>query len=765
MGAAAEQRRTLHPTVQAITGGIKARILLDSGAGSSYISTSFITKLNLKPIRREKKCIEQLYGTIKKDVEIYKIKLSSLIFNDFEMDIECTNAEKEVLTYLPNPQIDKIKKKYYRLRRLQFTESNDGQDMQPVHIILGAAEYQRIKTTEPAVLGDKPDTDPGAELTMLGWTLTGSTIMSENGTKKGLLSCSGKDEFEQLCSLDVLGLQDSDVKQNVFHQEFMDNLKRLGNGCYETRLPWKKDVPKLPTNKELSLCRLRSTSRRLEKINALEEYNQIMEEQIKEGILEPVPETPTGPVVHYIPHQAVIQENAESTKLRIVYDCSAQANSKVPSLNDCLEIGPSLQPLIFDILVRNRMKKYCIIADIKKAFLQIRIDDRDRDAQRLLWYKSLKDKIVMELRFTRLIFGSGPSPYVLNAVMEKHLKNYESTYPITTKALQDDTYVDDVQYGDNSEAGLKKFKHEASTILQDAGFELHKWHSNIRMLEDNNNEMSETYAKQTTKTRSEETKILGIPWNKNDDTISVDFSSCIEKGKEEILTKRKVISALNSVFDVLGISSPVMITGKLLYSEICLKKLRWDEKLPPDIEKKWKKWIQTVGRISSLTIPRCVIENNTEIKLHGFSDASKSAICAVIYIVSAASSRKGGKLVAAKSKVASKNLSIPRLELVAAHMLCKLVKSVMKALYSFKINQVYCWVDSTTVLYWIKRKGTWSTFVRNRSVDIGKYENIKWQYVPTKENPSDIGSRGIINQETLPTNWFYGLEWILDENK
>ena len=64
-------------------------------------------------------------------------------------------------------------------------------------------------------------------------------------------------------------------------------------------------------------------------------------------------EIPTGEAKHYIPHQPVIRDQAKSTKMRIVYDCSAKANSGV-SLNDCLEVGPPLQLIIFDIQQRNR---------------------------------------------------------------------------------------------------------------------------------------------------------------------------------------------------------------------------------------------------------------------------------------------------------------------------------------------------------------------------------------------------------------------------
>ena len=102
---------------------------------------------------------------------------------------------------------------------------------------------------------------------------------------------------------------------------------------------------------------------------------------------------------------------------------------QLPSLNDCLEIGPSLQPLIFDSMPQNRMKKHCITGDIQKAFLQIKVDPLDRDAQRLFWYDNLEEKRIRAYRFTRVIFGSGPSPYILGATLKKHLSQLTDRYP------------------------------------------------------------------------------------------------------------------------------------------------------------------------------------------------------------------------------------------------------------------------------------------------------------------------------------------------
>ena len=52
------------------------------------------------------------------------------------------------------------------------------------------------------------------------------------------------------------------------------------------------------------------------------------------GIMESAPENFEPGNCHYIPHHPVVNENKDTTKVRIVFDASAK--SEGPSLNDCL---------------------------------------------------------------------------------------------------------------------------------------------------------------------------------------------------------------------------------------------------------------------------------------------------------------------------------------------------------------------------------------------------------------------------------------------
>ena len=125
-------------------------------------------------------------------------------------------------------------------------------------------------------------------------------------------------------------------------------------------------------------------------------------------------------------------------------------------------------------------------------------------------------------------------------------------------------------------------------------------------------------------------------------------------------------------------SFPVTITAKLILSEVCLLKLPWQTGVPVEIQGEWTSWTNSLQKASTLTVPRCVFKHNrTHFEIQGFADASKVAVCAALYIVSYQDSTPVDQnLLAAKSRVAPKEMSIPRLELVAAHTLVKFKNNV-----------------------------------------------------------------------------------------
>ena len=78
MSSLMTQAGTLHPTVLAKIGTETVQVMFDSGAGSSYLSMDVTTKLDMKPSRKEQRCIEQMFVTMRRNVEVYNVKMQSL---------------------------------------------------------------------------------------------------------------------------------------------------------------------------------------------------------------------------------------------------------------------------------------------------------------------------------------------------------------------------------------------------------------------------------------------------------------------------------------------------------------------------------------------------------------------------------------------------------------------------------------------------------------------------------------------------------------
>ena len=200
------------------------------------------------------------------------------------------------------------------------------------------------------------------------------------------------------------------------------------------KLPFREHHDILPDNYENAVLRLKSNLKRLNnQPEVLQEYDSIIQEQLKAGIIEKVnaDEIPEVGKTHYIPHHPVIRKQALSTKLRIVFDTSNRLNSNSPSLNDILYVGPPLTPLILDILLRFRAKRIGLVADVEKAFHQISIDPKDRNCLRFVWIDDVKkkDPDIVIFRFARVPFGVNSSPFLLNGTLKYHIEKYQLEDP------------------------------------------------------------------------------------------------------------------------------------------------------------------------------------------------------------------------------------------------------------------------------------------------------------------------------------------------
>lgn len=577
------------------------------------------------------------------------------------------------------------------------------------------------------------------------------------------------------------------------YSQFMEGIT-FQDGRYCVQLPWKNPHPPLPDNFKLSQRRLCGLLRRLrQEPSLLQCYDTVIKEQLKEGIVEVVqdPWISVMEKVHYIPHHGVIRDDKQTTKLRIVYDASAKEDG--PSLNDCLYAGPPFGQFIFDILVRFRLHQVALVADIEKAFLMVSVDKKDMDVLRFLWVDNVHADLpnLQVLRFTRVVFGVASSPFLLNATLRYHLEKYRSADPDIVDRLERALYVDDVTYGADSFEEAFALYTKSKLWLKEGGFNLRKFVINSSMLQ-RKIDLQESCPVNCTETMpphqntSEELsfakvalggdeshlkglKVLGIQWNPAEDMFIFDLSHLCKLSTDLQPTKRGIVGIVSRIYDPIGIVSPVTIQFKIMFQELCANHLNWDDRLSGELLVKWKKLLSEFQQVEPLRFPRCYFRNSmrtsSSYTLHGFGDASQRAYAAVVYLLIETHDGRSTRFVASKTRVAPvKGHSIPRLELLAALLLARLISALESALRpEIALMPSMCYTDSKVALYWIKGESQeWRQFVQNRVNEIRTLVPAqRWKHCSGHDNPADLPSRGISLSELLNKSvWFSGPSWL-----
>ncbi|XP_048577132.1 uncharacterized protein LOC125559150 [Nematostella vectensis] len=413
-------------------------------------------------------------------------------------------------------------------------------------------------------------------------------------------SDSLESEIARLWDLETLGFRETQGVQ----EEFLDNICFNGER-YSVKLPWKVNHRSLPTNYENSLGRLHGTMKKLrQEPEVLDQYEAVIKGQLESGVIEPVHALEDGNKIHYLPHRAVVRRNvATSTPVRVIYDASAKTGKRGLSLNDCLHVGPSLNPLLFNVLLRFRLHRVALIADIEKAFLNIEVDPGDRDCLRFLFPEDPRreDSVIKVYRFCRVVFGLNASPFLLNGTLRHHLLKFKEIDPEFVEMLVDSFYVDDLVTGSNTPEEAYELYVKSKSRLAEGGFNLRKWQTNDselrgrldvgegRCMPGSQEGVARGKTSQGVASDWDIQKVLGLPWNSSSDTIGLTFGHLYDKAQQSPATKRNVLSVLAGMFDPLGIVSPVTVAARILFKTLCrITELTWDEELTGEVRKEWE---------------------------------------------------------------------------------------------------------------------------------------------------------------------------------
>jgi len=239
-------------------------------------------------------------------------------------------------------------------------------------------------------------------------------------------------------------------------------------------------------------------------------------------------------------------------------------------------------------------------------------------------------------------------------------------------------------------------------------------------------------------------RVLGIQWCAESDQFKFKINL-----RDRPHTRRGLFSVVSSIFGSLGFLTPVVLPAKRILQDLCRQKYSWDEDLPDDVVKSWKKWISGLLQLENFGVDRCVNKKKFDApvfaQLHHFADASEEAFGTTSYLLlRTATGEAQSTLMMATERVAPlKSPTIPRLELTLATVAIKMDKLLKKEL-ELELHDSIFWTDSATVLKYLNSENTrFKTFVAHGVLAILEHsQTSQWRYINTTLNPADPVLRG-----------------------
>ena len=542
----------------------------------------------------------------------------------------------------------------------------------------------------------------------------------------------------------------------------------LENQSWTASYPMTVDPVKLRNNYVDALKALESRERRLLKNRDLaQQYSEQINDFVTRKVIRKLSQKDLdewdGPI-RYVDHHEVFKEGS-TTPLRVVVNSSFKNGTEL-SLNDILIKGPNVLNDLFTVLIRWRLFPVAFTGDIRKMYHTIRTGELEGHLRRLLWRDLEVDRDPDVYIFETVTFGDKPAGCIAVTALRETADMFSELDSNAAEIIKRDTYMDDVISGAENTEVAKSLISSIKEISQKGGFAFKEFVMSGDHV--GNQELPES---------SSTDRVLGVEWSPPNDTICVKFNLNPNrkiKGKRKMpegtiselqLTKRVCLRLINSCYDPYGILSPLSIKLKIFMKETFAdSKLKWDDPLPEDVDKSFKHLLTELISLQNMQIPRAVLLDCINVPdLVCFTDASQLGMCAVVYVRSYDQLGKThARLLAAKTRVApTQSQSIPRLELTAALIGSRLVNRILATNCKFG-RPVYFLTDSKVVLGMISNnKSLLKDYVGSRVAEIRSLTNLKdWGWLSSKDNISDLGTRGGTPKDIQSTEWLNGPSFL-----
>lgn len=311
--------------------------LLDSGSQSSFLTLDLCNKLKL---RKEKTDISvsglnnaisvlqfKCGVTIESCINAYKTNLSCYVINEITNNvpgkkIDISNLAIPLNIKLANPTFYKPKK---------------------IDILIGADLFWNLICIGQIRLGPYL---PTLQKTRFGWIVSGPV----GNQVPNQVSCHVSKLYDLEKQLARFWEIEECPHTKLFSAEetacetyFKDTLQRANDGRFIVKIPLKDSVERMGESKALAIKRFGRLENKFKTNEVLKtSYIEVMNEYQIMGHMTNVTDQVQPPFTYYMPHHAVIREDAKTTKLRVVFDASAPTSTGI-SFNQIQMVGPTMQ--------------------------------------------------------------------------------------------------------------------------------------------------------------------------------------------------------------------------------------------------------------------------------------------------------------------------------------------------------------------------------------------------------------------------------------
>ena len=622
---------------------------------------------------------------------------------------------------------------------------------------------------------------PYASKTRLGWTLLGMYDGTSDPIKGrivaltrnlGIVSDISEAEYRSFWETESFGTEVQQSKSRSIddqrNQEILDKETEFKDGHYVVPMLWKKDVD-LVESKPLAERRLNQICRKFQSNpDFFEMYAKNISSYLEKGYIRKLSDEEAlcrTATTWYIPHHGVTNVNKPG-KVRMVFDAAAQINGE--SLNSNLFSGPDLLNSLLGVLLRFRRHRVAVVADIEAMFCQVRLKDADTDANRFLWRDDPRSHEPPDhYKLLVHIFGRTDSPCAATYALQRAAKDQANDFPPEViEAILRNFYVDDLLMSYPNVTKAKETSHGVISVLNNKGFNLTKFQSNEESVLSDVPE--EKLATQPTGIKLDDkvtSRALGVHWDLETDCFIYKVNTEVDRSRP--CTKRSILKKTATIYDPLGLLTPITLVAKLLMQELWRDKFEWDEEVSKSLKKRYEDWLARMSDIAStVAVPRSLdLEDDQDVQLHIFCDASEKAFAALAYVRIESEGTVSCHILMSKSRVAPlKRLTLPRLELQGAVIAVRVKETIVDEI-DVQFSSIRFWTDSSLNLQYINNESKrFKVFVANRVAEIRNHSEVdQWSFVPGKTNPVDIATRGDIDDDEAIRCWFDGPDFLFKD--